>query len=154
MQLAEGLPYPNKCSTNKPNIPLRDITITALRDNTTTYRLIRMANPNSNTNMFRLSCRKSPRFLYLKGMSLLLLGQTCQLRDATGNLISGSWGDTPPSSLKEGFALIYNEDLFVNNHYATMDNAHNGILAIMTLAIALLYIHITKMCCTKNKRDS
>ena len=137
MQLAEGLDYPRNCKTSGSYRPLKEISIIPIKGNSS-YKIVRIAQPGSGNKILRLSCGQSAHFLALKGMSVLLLGPQCYLRDTAGNLLTGPWGGTVPEAMDEGFLLLYDKELLVTDAKLFTDNIHHGLLAILCLVVLLL----------------
>ena len=138
MQLAEGKIYPNECRSNRPNRPLREISVLPVKGNTS-YKAIRIARPGNDMNIFRLSCGKSAHFLELKGMSVLLVGPKCHLRDMSGNLLSGPWGESSSSNL-EDYMILYDEELTLTDDKLVTDRTHHAIIAGLICSVIALVI--------------
>lgn len=150
MQLSEGTIHPSGCHTDHPNKPIQEISTLVVRDNSTIYRVMRLAMPGPGHTILRLSCGRTPRFLELNTISVLLLGPTCYLRDAMGNLLSGPLGTTPPIHLEEGFKILYNMDIDINNVHITKEVTHNALMAFLLLAVVILGIDRIYQACTNS----
>lgn len=145
MQLAEGQTHPTNCHTGRPNRPLQEIAILPVKGNTS-YKAVRIARPGTEYKILRLSCGKSAHFLALKGMSILLLGPQCYLRDTAGNLLSGPWGESNPTTMEQGFLLLYDKELPITDSKLITDNAHHSILSLLLVIVLGLVLDRVRTC--------
>lgn len=145
MQLAEGLDYPRDCETSESYSPLEEISIIPIKGNSS-YKIVRIAQPGSENKILRLSCGQSAHFLALKGMSVLLLGPQCYLRDTAGNLLTGPWGTDIPEAMEEGFLLLYDKELSVTDAKLFTDNIHHGLLTFLSMVVLLLALDRLRTC--------
>ena len=121
------------------------------RDDTSSYRVIRLVQTTKEPSTLRLSCGKEPRFLELKGMMVLLVGPQCQLRDNSGNLLTSSWGTVSPPHLQDGFMVLYSHTIDSNHTYFTTDNIQSSSIIFTLVSIISILVINLRRCCNKRQ---
>ena len=154
MQIAEGLEYPKACDTTYRNRQLKEISVIPVRDELSTYRLLRLARPNIDPETLKISCGRHPRFITILGITTILVGPTCQIRDGQGNIISDTWGSQSSPNLTEGFAVLYNAHLSISNIPRDIDYTHHAILTLLLIIVLILSTDRIRSCYKERQADS
>ena len=136
MELSEQRAWIENCLEEKPYVEYQNIVIIPIQTNSTIMRLVKLSRPTQQTGMLRIICNDGPRFMPLKGLTTLLLGPSCALRDLEGNLMLAALTKNEDQS---GFLVLYNEALEVDMKDWKLEAIPQWtITSVLSLVVAIL----------------